>query len=271
MSEKILLVGCGNMGKAILEGWLERGLYASDISIIEPNLKLIENFGENFLTNCFSSPEKLPTKFNPRVIFFAVKPQLMNDIVPFYSKFNSSHSVFISIAAGKTIEFFENHLTNTASIIRAMPNTPASVRRGITVAFSNSKVTDSDRDMAHNLLKAIGAVEWVNEEALIDSVTALSGGGPAYVFLLTECLARAGIESGLPSDLSTKLARATISGSGELLYQSSESPSTLRKNVTSPGGTTEKALQVLMENDEWQSIISRAIAAATARSKELAG
>lgn len=258
------------MGKAILEGWLERGLSPSNLSIVEPNSSLIESFSKKYRINCFSSPKTLPVKFNPRIIFFAVKPQLMDKIVPFYTKFQSTHSVFISIAAGKTIKFFENHLTNNASIIRAMPNTPASVRRGITVAFANKKVTPANRAIAHTLLEAIGIVEWVNEETLIDCVTALSGGGPAYVFLLTECLARAGIESGLPPELSMKLARVTISGSGELLHQSLENPSTLRKKVTSPGGTTEKALQVLMANNEWQSIISRAIAAATARSKELA-
>jgi pyrroline-5-carboxylate reductase len=173
--------------------------------------------------------------------------------------------------AGKSIAGMRGLLGEGARIVRAMPNTPAAIGRGITVACPGPGVTDAQRAFADSLLKAVGEVAWVEDEALIDPVTALSGGGPAYVFLLAEVLAQAGIANGLPADLSARLARATVAGAGALLDASTEPPGTLRKNVTSPGGTTAEALKVLMEDAAWPALMVRAIAAATRRSRELAG
>jgi pyrroline-5-carboxylate reductase len=271
MSDIILLAGCGKMGGAMLEGWLERGTPPQDVYAVDPNpdtgASLVQQFGINVLT----SPDDLPDDLSPGVVIFAVKPQMMDVVAPAYARFTSPDTVFLSIAAGKTIDYFESHVGDQAVIVRAMPNTPAAVRRGITVACPNSKVNDQQRQFCDDLLKAVGEVEWVNDEGMIDAVTALSGGGPAYVFLLAEVMAKAGRDVGLPDDLADKLARVTVSGAGELMHQSPESPDQLRINVTSPGGTTAEALRVLMADDAWQPLMTKAISAATARSKELAG
>jgi pyrroline-5-carboxylate reductase len=178
--------------------------------------------------------------------------------------------VAISIMAGKTLAFLEGALPG-AAVVRAMPNTPAAIGRGITVGVANARTTPAQRDLAHALLAATGGVEWVDDEALIDAVTAVSGSGPAYVFLLAETLARAGVAAGLAPELAAKLARATVSGSGELLHQSPLDPAVLRQNVTSPGGTTAAALAVLMDKDGLEPLLTRAVAAAAKRSRELAG
>jgi pyrroline-5-carboxylate reductase len=270
MNKKIVLVGCGKMGSALLEGWLEVGLPKSNIFVIEPNLASMSKTKNYFGVNCAASHNDLPKNLNPNAILFAVKPQLMNMVIPNYIRFNIPKTTFISIAAGKPTIYFEKYFKPKTSIIRAMPNTPASIRRGITVAYANKSVKIDEKETATILLKAGGELHWVIDESLIDTVTALSGGGPAYVFLLVECLSKAGIEAGLPPELSSRLARVTVSGSGELLHRSSESPSTLRESVTSPGGTTAEALRVLMTKDKLQSMISRAIAAAKQKSRELA-
>jgi pyrroline-5-carboxylate reductase len=178
--------------------------------------------------------------------------------------------VFLSIAAGRTIAYFEQKLGGAAAVVRSMPNTPAAVGRGITVACANGHVTSGQRARCDELLAAVGEVAWVEDEALLDAVTAVSGGGPAYVFLLIECLAEAGAAEGLPPDLAMRLARVTVSGAGELARLSSEPAAVLRQNVTSPAGTTLEALKVLMAPDGLQSLFTKAIAAATRRSRELA-
>ena len=200
----------------------------------------------------------------------AVKPQSMDAVLPDLKRFADEGSVFLSIAAGKTLKYFASHLGSTAKVVRAMPNTPAAIGRGITVAVAAPRVSAAQRTVADALLRATGAVEWVDEESLMDAVTAVSGSGPAYVFLLAEELARAGVAAGLPDELATKLARATVAGSGELLHRSELDAATLRQNVTSPGGTTAAALDVLMGTDGLKQLMTRAVAAATARSKELA-
>ncbi|MBT4891220.1 MAG: pyrroline-5-carboxylate reductase [Rhodospirillales bacterium] len=271
MTTKLLLAGCGKMGGALLEGWLQRGIQAGDVTIVEPNEEIRNTLSADHSVNTCSSAQELPQDLAPNVVMLAVKPQMMDDVAPLYSRYRSSDCVFLSIAAGKTIAYFENHLGKDAAIIRSMPNTPAAVRRGITVACSNSHTSQQQRETCDTLLQAVGSVEWVEDEDMIDAVTALSGGGPAYVFLLVECMAQAGIDAGLPNDLAMKLARETVAGSGELLHQASEEAATLRQNVTSPGGTTAEALRVLMADDGWQPLVTKAIAAATARSRELAG
>jgi pyrroline-5-carboxylate reductase len=213
--------------------------------------------------------EDVPTSFAPDVVILAVKPQTMDAAIKPYKRF-VGRSLFLSIAAGKTLAYFARQLDDDAAVVRSMPNTPAAVGRGITVACANPRVTPTQRRLADELLAAVGEVGWVEQEALLDAVTAVSGSGPAYVFLLIECLAKAGIAEGLPADLASKLARATVAGSGELARLSSEPPSRLREAVTSPGGTTRAALDVLMAADGLEPLLTRAVAAAAKRSRELA-
>ena len=261
---RILLVGCGKMGGAMLDGWLDRGIPAGDIVVVEPSLSVVRPG-----LAVVAGIDGVPAAFVPDVVVLAVKPQMMDGVLPPYGRF--AGAVFLSIAAGKTIGYFTRILGEGVALVRAMPNTPASVRRGMTVAVANGVVTEAQRQICDGLLSAVGDVAWVEDEALIDAVTAVSGSGPAYVFLLAETLAEAGVAAGLPPELSARLARATLTGSGELLRQSSETPAVLRQNVTSPGGTTFAALQVLMGEDGFSGLLTRAIAAAAQRSRELAG
>jgi len=271
MNGPLILVGCGKMGGAMLAGWLEQGISASDVHAVEPAAPLADEIRSRYGINVVGGADELAADLTPAFVIFAVKPQMMDEAAPAYARFANPETVFLSIAAGKPIAYFENILGGNAAIVRAMPNTPAAVGRGISVACVNGHVTDGQRDMAHGLLEAVGEAAWVDDEDLLDAVTALSGGGPAYVFLLVEVMTEAGIEAGLPDVLAAHLARATVAGSGELLRQAPETPDVLRKNVTSPGGTTAEALRILMADDGWQPLMTRAIAAATARSRELAG
>ncbi len=270
MTVSLLLAGGGKMGGALLEGWLERGMAPDGITVIEPDPTAAAAWGRRGVGVLGDAADIAPDAA-PEVVVFAVKPQVMDHVAPAYGRFAGPGCVFLSIAAGKPIAYFENALGAAAAVVRAMPNTPAAVRRGITVACANARVEPGQRDLCNGLLEAVGEVAWVEDEGLLDAVTALSGGGPAYVFLLVECLARAGVEAGLPEELALRLARVTVAGSGELLARSTEQPETLRRNVTSPGGTTAEALEVLMADDGWQPLLTKAIAAATRRSRELAG
>jgi pyrroline-5-carboxylate reductase len=201
-------------------------------------------------------------------LMVAVKPQSFREAGASLKPFVGKSTLVVSIMAGTTIASLEK--VCGGSVVRAMPNTPAAIGRGITVAVAAKKVSATQRAVADALLRATGSVEWVAKESLMDAVTAVSGSGPAYVFLLAEELARAGVAAGLPVELATKLARETVAGSGELLHRSDQSATTLRQNVTSPGGTTAAALEVLMGTDGMQTLLTRAVAAATQRSKDLA-
>jgi pyrroline-5-carboxylate reductase len=212
----------------------------------------------------------IPPDFSPAAVVFAVKPQSAAAVVPHYARY-AGQAVFLSIMAGITLAKVRGFLGERAVVVRAMSNTPAAVRQGITVACAGSGVTPGQRALCNSLLEAIGTVAWVEDEGLIDPVTAVSGSGPAYVFLLTELLERAAIEQGIPAGLARLMARQTVIGSGALLKGSPEDAAALRRAVTSPQGTTERALAVLMEEQAWPSLISRAVAAATERSRELAG
>ena len=212
----------------------------------------------------------LPADFAPAAVVFAVKPQNAAETLPQYRRF-AGKAVFLSIMAGRTIGGMRALLGEEAAIVRAMPNTPAAVRQGVTVACPGDGVSTPQRVLCERLLQAIGVVAWVEDEALLDPVTAVSGSGPAYVFLLAELMEQAAMEQGIPADLARLLARQTVSGSGALLAASAEDASALRVAVTSPGGTTERALAVLMAADAWPAALSRAIADATKRSRELAG
>jgi pyrroline-5-carboxylate reductase len=213
--------------------------------------------------------DELPPGLTPEAVVFAVKPQVMDDVLPAYRRWAGPRTLFMSIAAGKTIGGIARHLGREAAIIRCMPNTPAAIGRAITVACPNPRVGAAQRALCEALLAAIGESAWVEDEALMDAVTAVSGSGPAYVFLLAECLAEAGRAAGLDDDLARRLARATVAGAGELLRRSDLSPQELREKVTSPKGTTAAALEVLMGKDGMQDLLTRAVAAAAKRSKEL--
>jgi pyrroline-5-carboxylate reductase len=263
---KLLLVGCGKMGGAMLEGWLARGLAASDAIVAEP-VEAIRPRKPGL--RVVASTSELDER--PEIVVLAVKPQSMDAVLPDLKRFADEGSVFLSIAAGKTLTYFATHLGTTAKTVRSMPNTPAAVRQGITVATAAKGVSAAEKKRCHELLEAVGQVLWVDDEALLDPVTALSGSGPAYVFLLVEAMAAAGAKLGLAPDMAMQLARATVAGSGELLKQSVEPASQLRVNVTSPGGTTAEALKILMAADGIQPVFDKALAAASRRSKELAG
>ena len=262
---KILLVGCGRMGSALLTGWLGRGVAPADVVVVEPARPAFDG------VTVVADAAEIPAGFAPDVVVLAVKPQVMAGVLPPYRRF-ADHALVLTIAAGKPIASFRAALGEGTAIVRAMPNTPAAVGRGITVGCAGPGVTAAQRTLAAELLSAVGEVGWVEDEAQIDAVTALSGSGPAYVFLLVEAMAAAGARLGLDPDLAMRLARATVSGSGELLRQSADDAASLRRAVTSPGGTTAAALAVLMdETAGFGPLLERAIAAAEARSRELAG
>ncbi len=257
------------MGGALLAGWLERGMDPAAVSVIEPNPEIAAGLGSRLGVAVHPAPPASEDTA-PEVVLFAVKPQVMEAVVPAYKPFIGAASVFLSIAAGRTIGFFENHLGMNAAVVRAMPNTPAAVGRGISVLCANANVAAGQKELCRTLLEAVGETAWIDDEALMDAVTAVSGSGPAYVFLLAECMAEAGSQAGLPDELARRLAEVTVSGAGELMARENAPPSVLRAGVTSPGGTTAAALEILMANDGLGSLMSRAVAAAARRSKELA-
>lgn len=252
----ILLVGCGKMGGAMLTRWRDLSLFR-EICIVDPETGV-------------KSAADIPPDFRPNVVVFAVKPQTLPDIISGYQKYMATGTLFLSIAAGKSIAFFEQHLGADAKVVRAMPNTPAAIGRGITVACANKNVSIDQKMNAEDMLSAVGEVLWVNDEKLINPVTALSGSGPAYVFLLIETLEKAGISIGLDPKMAEKLARATVIGSGALAEAAGAMhASKLRENVTSPGGTTEAALKILMRQPGMQDLFNKALADATKRAEEL--
>ena len=265
----LLLVGGGKMGGAMLSGWLARGVAPDHVAVVEPG-PVAGALRQKHGVAVHPGAEAIDPAFRPDVVILAVKPQVMDGAAAPYRRYAGPATVFLSIAAGKTIGYFRRLLGEAALIVRAMPNTPAAVGRGMSVCCAGPGVTPAQRELSSSLLSAVGEVAWVEDEALIDAVTAVSGGGPAYVFLLVECLTAAGIAAGLPAELAQRIARATVAGSGELLRQSPEPPDVLRQNVTSPGGTTLEALKILMAPDGLQPLFNRAIAAATRRSRELA-
>jgi len=264
----VLLVGCGKMGTAMLRGWLAREA-ASHFAVVEP-AGLPPEIGAGAAVVWHRDAADLPADLVPVAAVLAVKPQVVDMVLPAYRRWARPETVFMSIAAGKTIAGLARHLGEGAAIVRAMPNTPAAIGRGIAVACASPAVTPGQRALCDSLLAAIGESDWVADEGLIDAVTAVSGSGPAYVFLLIEALARAGEKAGLAPGLALHLARSTVAGAGELARVSPESPAQLRENVTSPGGTTRAALDVLMATDGLPALMERAVKAATARSRELA-
>jgi pyrroline-5-carboxylate reductase len=265
MSGTIVLAGAGKMGGAMLSGWLAQGLAAKNVVAIEPqpsdDIRALVARG----VRLNPSPKEVGTI---AALVIALKPQAFREAAPGLKPFAGAATLVVSIMAGMTIESIAEACGG--NVVRAMPNTPAAIGRGITVAVAAKNVHSAQRATADALLRATGSVEWVEDEALMDAVTAVSGSGPAYVFLLAEELARAGVAAGLPEELAKKLARETLTGASELLHRSDASAATLRQNVTSPGGTTAAALEVLMGKDGMRSLLTRAVVAATKRSRELA-
>jgi pyrroline-5-carboxylate reductase len=270
-SGSLLLAGAGKMGSAMLDGWLARGLNPRKALVIEPQpakpVKALTRRGLKL--NPKDTNKGKPAE--AAAIVIAVKPQTAPDAVPPLAAYTGKGTLVLSIMAGRTLRFIEDKLPPNTAIVRAMPNTPAAIGRGITVAVANAHVSARQRKLASDLLAAIGAVEWVDDESLMDAVTAVSGSGPAYIFLLAEAMTQAGIAAGLPKELAAQLARETVAGSGELLHRSTLEAAVLRQNVTSPGGTTAAALDVLMGPGGLDQLMTKAIAAATRRSRELAG
>jgi len=262
--QEIVIVGCGKMGSALLKGWLAEGLDPNEITVIDPNPS------DWLIKQTVRLNKTLP--INPSIVLIAVKPQMMPDVVPKLNKLGNSKTLFISIAAGTSISYFQRILGNQTPIVRAMPNTPASIGKGITAIIANAYVSDIELIATEKLLSSVGEIVSLDSEEQMDAVTAVSGSGPAYVFHLIEALADAGQANGLNAELSMTLAKATVAGAGLLAETSNEDPTNLRINVTSPGGTTAAALKILMDQDTgFNSLLLKAVEAASNRSKELRG
>ena len=259
----LVLLGCGKMGSAMLAGWLARGLPATSVWVVDPNPS------EWLIAQGVHLNVALPEA--PAIVLVAVKPQMMADALPTLRAMGGGSTLFVSVAAGITIATFEDILGVGTPIVRSMPNTPAAISQGITAIVANDIAGAAALDEAETLLSAVGQVVRLQSEAQIDAVTGVSGSGPAYVFHMIETMAAAGVDQGLPADMAMQLAKATVAGAGALALQADEDPAQLRVNVTSPNGTTQAALDVLMDEvSGFPALLPRAVKAATDRSKELA-
>ncbi len=256
------------MGRAMLGGWIEKNIKPNDILVVDPSTENLELASR---TGCriFTSPLLIEEGYQPDVVVLAVKPQVMEEVIPTYRAYAEKGALIISIAAGTRISLFEEYFGSDAAVIRTMPNTPAAVRRGMLVSCANDNVNAEHRNICDSLMSAIGTTAWVEDERLMDAVTGLSGSGPAYIFHMVEAMIRAGVAAGLPEELSRTLVKVTVAGAGELALTSTESVEQLRKNVTSPNGTTAAGLDVLMKEDALTNLMTETVAAAVKRSKEL--
>jgi pyrroline-5-carboxylate reductase len=264
-SRGLVLLGCGKMGSAMLAGWLKQGLPASSVWVIDPNPSDWVRGLDGLHLN-----ETLPG--DPAIVLVAVKPQMMGAALPTLKGLGNGSTLFLTVAAGTPIAAYEAVLGAATPIIRAMPNTPAAIGKGITALIGNAHATKADMVTAEGLLSAVGQTVRLDTEAQMDAVTGLSGSGPAYVFHLIETMAAAGVAQGLPAELAMRLAKATVAGAGALAEQAQEDPAQLRVNVTSPQGTTAAALEVLMHPETgFPALLQKAVAAAADRSRELAG
>jgi len=266
--ERLVLVGAGKMGGALAAGWLRRGLASHALAILEPDPS--EELKE--LAASRGIALNVPSAAAPEVVVLAVKPQALDEATPQVAHLVSERTLLLSIIAGKRIADLKSRLPAARAVVRAMPNTPAAVGCGVTAGFASAETTAMQRRWSETLLRAVGVFHWLERESDIDAVTAISGSGPAYVFALAEALAAAGEKLGLPAELAMNLARGTVEGSAELMRREpSTPPAVLRRNVTSPGGTTAAALAVLQADDGLNDLMARATAAARARARELAG
>lgn len=261
-----LLVGAGKMGGAMLSGWMAEGVDPSAVTVCDPRLSeemdaLLKKYGIRHVA-------AVPADLSAAIVLIAVKPQMMDQVLPGLKTAVAADTLVLSVAAGTTVAKFQS-VFGDVPICRCMPNTPAMVKRGITAVYPTSLVSEAQKADVTRLLSAVGKVVWLDSEDQIDLVTGVSGSGPAYVFYLAEALSEAGKAAGLPDELAEQLAVATVCGAGELMHQSGEHPSVLRQNVTSPNGTTAAALEVLMGAEGIQPLMTAAVAAAVRRAKEL--
>jgi pyrroline-5-carboxylate reductase len=268
MTVRVLLVGCGNMGYAMLSGWLSSGKLApSETLVVEPNEDL-RHRAARLGSIVAASNAELPADLSPEIIVIAVKPQVIREVVAGYKRF-AGKATFLSIAAGTGIVTFTEILGAGTAVMRCMPNTPAAIGKGMMVVFSNADVAEKTKVFVGDLLSASGEVATINDEGLMDAVTAVSGSGPAYIFHFIECLTAAAEKAGLPAETAKLLAMQTVYGAASLAAASREDPAVLRKQVTSPNGTTAAALGVLMGDDRLKKLLADAVEAARARSVEL--
>ena len=268
-TERVLLAGCGNMGYAMLAGWINSGkLDPTEALVVEPNAELRDRAAK-LGSRVAASADEIPEGASPELIVLAVKPQVIRDVTADYKRFAGGPTTFLSVAAGTSVATFEGVLGAQTAVMRCMPNTPASIGKGMMVTFANARVTDAAKSFVSDLLSASGKVATIDDEGLMDAVTAVSGSGPAYVFHFIECLTAAGEKAGLPADTAKLLAMQTVYGAACLAAESSEEPSVLRQQVTSPNGTTAAALEVLMGGDRLKDLIGEAVEAARKRGVEL--
>lgn len=266
----IVLVGCGNMGRAMLQGWLANGILQQDsVHVVEPNDEL-RQLATDLGVLAHASADALPKGLTPSLIVLAVKPQVMFDVVAAYEKYSSRGTAFVSVAAGIQTKKFAEALGSSTPIIRVMPNTPAAISKGMMVIYNNANVTKEQNAFVAQLMTASGETVEVQDEAMMDAVTAVSGSGPAYIFHFIEALRDAGIAAGLPEETAKLLAEQTVYGAACYAKDSDVEPGILRQQVTSPNGTTAAALEVLMRGDALAKLISEAVDAAKKRSEELA-
>ncbi len=268
MTENLLLVGCGKMGSALLGGYISKGRAKESITIIEPNTDMATLLKKEYQVNVIDTMDKLPSDYHFDIVQLSVKPQVMQKVLPEYRKRCGKNTLFISIAAGKTISFFEEHLGSDFPIVRVMPNLPALVNKGVTALYANHNVSEKQKQATEKLFASVGQAFWLEQEAQMDAVTAVSGSGPAYVFHFFEALEQAALSLGLPAEMSKALAYSTIGGSAEMALASDKTAGELREQVTSPKGTTEAGLNVLMA--DLPELIKRTTKAACNRSKALA-
>jgi len=266
--DKIALIGAGKMGGALIQSWTNLGLSSDNLIIVDPKPSgIVRKFANEHNVPLHENVDEIGSS---SVFVLAIKPQESGEVLPRLRRFVRNRTLIISIMAGKTIRGIQSNFQSGVGVVRAMPNLPAIIGRGITAAIANEIVTTEQRELAAALLSATGGVVWVAEENMMDAVTAVSGSGPAYVFLLAEYLVKAATAAGLPIELASRLAKETVAGAGELLDHSDDDPAVLRRNVTSPGGTTAAALEILMGSDGFEALLNKAVAAATKRSRELA-
>ena len=269
MAYRVVMVGCGNMGYAMLAGWLKAGrLTPSDVFVVEPNDALRSRAATHGVSTGAVATD-IPAGASTEIVMLAVKPQVIRDVTAKYTSFAEAGSTFLSVAAGTGVATFTEILGEETPIIRCMPNTPAAIGKGMMVVYANAFVARPTLAFVNTLLEASGAVTEIDDEALMDAVTAVSGSGPAYVFHFIECLTSAAEAAGLPPETAKLLAMQTVYGAAALAFESDEEPGTLRQQVTSPNGTTAAALDVLMGGDRLKNLVIEAVEAARRRSVEL--
>ncbi len=269
MTIKLVLAGCGNMGYAMLAGWVKSGkLKAAEVLVVEP-ADALRARAEALGCPAVADAAGIPADTKPAIVVLAVKPQVIREVTAAYTKFGNGETTFLSVAAGTPVATFAGILGDRTPIVRCMPNTPAAIGKGMMVVFSNSLVSEAARSLVADLLSSSGAVATIDDEAQMDAVTAVSGSGPAYIFHFIECLTAAGEQAGLPAGTAKLLAMQTVYGAATLAAESGEEPGLLRQQVTSPNGTTAAALGVLMGGERLKSLVGEAVEAARARSVEL--